>query len=136
MKEVLFKLLREMARGHGWQLGDRGRDWERLFNLCSQLVEGNYSVKVVQAGIDHANEIHPQYMPSNPMILRCIKTAHENELRSSKIAKTQGTKSDFQRWQEEMARCAQWNRAHHEDIIQDRAKPKMADPALAFGKKT
>tara|TARA_Y100000593_G_scaffold55043_1_gene102908 strand:- start:14581 stop:14994 length:414 start_codon:yes stop_codon:yes gene_type:complete len=135
-KEIFMKLIREMARGHGWQLGDRSKDWGRLFNLCEQLQKEDYTVKVVEDGIAHANEIHPQYMPTNPMLLRCIKTAHENEKRARRIDAQKGSKSDFERWQQEMARCAQWNREHHEDIIQDRVKPKMADPAIAFGKKS
>lgn len=131
-KDIFMKLLREMARGHGWQLGDRNRDWERLFQLCEQLVAGDYSVKAVEGGIAHANDIHPQYMPTNPMLLRCVKTAHENERRARATANA-GTKTDQERYAEEQAKIAQWNRENQEQIRAGIIKPKCPNPAIWFG---
>jgi len=137
-REIYTELLRKAAKSFGWKIGDPGRreDWLRLSDLAAELEKKGHSVKAVDNGIEYAKEIHPQYMPTNPMILRCIKTAEEKEKREQRIRSQQGTKTDFESWQQQMALCKQWNKEHHEDIVQDRVKPRFADPDLAFGKKT
>jgi len=139
MKRGIYnELLRKAAQSFGWKISDPGRreDWLRLEDLATELEEKGYSVKAVANGIEYAKEIHPQYMPTNPMILRCIKTAQEKEKREQKTRAQQGTKTDFENWQQQMARCKQWNKEHHEDIIQDKVKPRFADPDIALGKLT
>ena len=135
-KDIYVELLRKAAKSFGWKVSDPSRreDWLRLDDLATELEEKGYSVKAVTDGIEHAKKVHPQYMPTNPMLFRCIQTEYEREKKNRMIEKMKGTKGDHFEWQQQMARCRQWNLEHHEDIIQDRVKPRFADPDIAFGK--
>ena len=140
-KELFHKLLIERAEGDTWlasQHPSKKRDLIlRLHRLADHFIKEGWTIKEVEEGLNKAEVVSPKCFPADSVIKRCIQTIHEAEKKRQRSSDRNFSPADnFKRWQQEMARCKQWNKEHHEDIIQDRAKPKMADPAIAFGKKS